>query len=292
MASIIVHGGAGDFGPEDDPAICIEGCLRAARAGKRVLEQGGTALDAVEAAVVTLEDDPTFNAGLGAALNLRGDVETDASVMCGQDGAAGAIGCVVDVKNPVRLARLVMERTPHVLLVAGGAREFAISQGVPLLPPGALVTPGAKLKWEKALAKQQPKGHGTVGAVARDSHGHVAAATSTGGTTLKMPGRVGDTPLIGCGTYADDALGACSCTGLGEAIIKSTLARHATDLCAGGEHPTELAARAVKQLARYGGDGGLILVDATGRVGFAFNSMRMARAWIGSDGVEGGGFAP
>lgn len=291
MASIIVHGGAGDFGATDDATVCIAGCLEAARIGKRVLDQGGSALDAVIAAVVCLEDDPTFNAGFGAALNLRGEVETDASVMRGQDGAAGAIGAVTDVKNPITLARLVMEKTPHVLLVAGGAREFALEQGVGLLAPGALVTAQAKRKWQLALAGREVKGHGTVGAVARDDHGHVAAATSTGGTMLKRPGRVGDTPLIGCGTYADDALGACSCTGLGEAIIKSTLARHAIDLCAGGRTPTEVATQAVKQLTRYGGDGGLILVDASGRVGFAFNSARMARAWVGADGVEGSGFS-
>ena len=292
MASIIVHGGAGDFGATDDAAPCIAGCLNAARIGRRILAAGGSALDAVEAAVVALEDDPTFNAGFGSALNLLGDVETDASVMRGQDGGAGAVGCLKDVKNPIKVARLVMEKTPHVLLVADGARAFAVEQGIELLPPGALVAPGAKVKWEQALAARKAKGHGTVGAVARDDAGHVAAATSTGGTMLKRPGRVGDTPLIGCGTYADDAQGACSCTGLGEAIIKSTLARHATDLCAGGQHPNDVAQQAVAQLTRFGGDGGLILIDFKGRVGFAFNSARMARAWIDADGVEGSGFGP
>ncbi len=247
MASIIVHGGAGEFGAEDDAAACIAGCLNAARVGQRILASGGSALDAVEAAVVCLEDDPTFNAGVGSAINLRGDVETDASVMRGQDGGAGAVGCLTDVKNPIRLARLVMEKTAHVMLVGDGARDFALEQGIVLLEPGALVTPRSKSKWEKALAKKQ-QGHGTVGAVARDDAGHVAAATSTGGTMLKRPGRVGDTPLIGCGTYADDRLGACSCTGLGEAIIKSTLARHACDLLVAGGHPNEVAAWAVKQL--------------------------------------------
>lgn len=290
MASIIVHGGAGDFGAEDDAAVCIAGCLNAARVGQRILASGGSALDAVEAAVICLEDEPTFNAGVGSAINLRGDVETDASVMRGQDGGAGAVGCLTDVKNPIRLARLVMEKTAHVMLVGEGARDFALEQGIVLLEPGALVTSRSKLKWEKALAKKQKKGHGTVGAVARDDAGHVAAATSTGGTMLKRPGRVGDTPLIGCGTYADDLLGACSCTGLGEAIIKSTLARHACDLLAAGGNANEVAAKAVKQLTRFGGDGGLILVDAKGRVGFAFNSARMARAWIDADGVEGSGF--
>jgi L-asparaginase / beta-aspartyl-peptidase len=290
MASIIVHGGAGDFGPDDDATPCLAGCLNAARIGKRILDAGGSALEAVVAAVVSLEDDPTFNAGFGAALNLRGEVEADASVMRGEDGGAGAVGCLMDVKNPIALARMVMERTPHVLLVGDGARAFAVEHGVPLLPPGALVAPTAKVKWEKALAQKKAKGHGTVGAVARDRAGHLAAATSTGGTMLKRPGRLGDTPLIGCGTYADDLLGACSCTGLGEAIIKATLARHAVDLCASGKEPGEVAALAVGQLTRFGGDGGLILVDAKDRVGFAFNSARMARAWIGGDGVEGSGF--
>ncbi len=290
MASIIVHGGAGDFGTEDDSGPCRAGCLNAAWVGHRILAAGGSALDAVEAAVVCLEDDPTFNAGFGSALNLRGEVEADASVMRGQDGGAGAVACLKDVKNPIRLARLVMEKTPHVLLVSEGARDFAVEQGIVLLPPGALVAANAKTKWERALATRKAKGHGTVGAVARDDAGHVAAATSTGGMVLKRPGRVGDSPLIGCGTYADDLLGACSCTGLGEAAIKATLARHAVDLCAGGREPNDVAAQAIKQFTRFGGDGGVILVDARGRLGFAFNSARMARAWVSADGVEGSGF--
>lgn len=290
MASILVHGGAGDFSAEDDAAVCIAGCLAAARIGHRILAAGGSALDAVEAAVMSLEDDPTFNAGTGAVLNINGDVETDASVMRGQDGGAGAVACLTDVKNPIHVARLVMEQTPHVLLAGAGARDFAREQGIALLPPGALVTAGQQRKWEQAA--KQAKGHGTVGAVARDGHGHVAAATSTGGTMNKRAGRVGDTPLIGCGTYADDLLGACSCTGLGEAIIKATLARHAVDLCHGGADPSAVATLAVRQLERFGGDGGLILVDARGRVGFAFNSARMARAWVDSGGVEGSGFGP
>ena len=290
MASIIVHGGAGDFVELDAAEPCIDGCLRAARLGHAVLLRGGSALDAVVAAVVALEDDPTFNAGLGSALNLRGEVENDASVMRGEDGGAGAVACLKDVKNPIRLARLVMEQTPHVMLVADGAREFAIEQGVPLLPPGTQVTVKQHEKWKRLLAARTPKGHGTVGAVARDDRGHVAAATSTGGTMLKRPGRVGDTPLIGCGTYALDSLGACSCTGLGEAIIKATLARQAVGQL-GPDEPTAVAARVVEELKRFGGDGGLILVDAKGRVGFAFNTLRMARAWVDSDGREGSGFA-
>lgn len=290
MASIIVHGGAGDFTELDDAAPCIDGCLKAARIGHAVLKAGGSALDAVIAAVVALEDDPTFNAGLGSALNVRGEVENDASLMRGEDGGAGAVACLKDIKNPILLARKVMEHTPHVLLVGEGARDFAVEQGMSLLPPLALVTEKSKAKWKVLLEKRTPKGHGTVGAVARDDQGHVAAATSTGGTMLKRPGRVGDTPIIGAGTYAADALGACSCTGLGEAIIKASLARQAVERLGSGD-PSDVAAKAVDDLKRFGGDGGLILVDARGRVGFAFNSQRMARAWVDASGVEGSGFA-
>lgn len=284
--SILVHGGAGAISDDDDVPAITAGCLAAARAGHAVLAAGGSALDAVLAAVVLMEDDPNFNAGYGSMLTARGDVETDASVMRGEDGGAGAVGCLTDVKNPILLARMVMERTPHVLLVGQGAREFAVEQGVPLLPPGALVTPRARARWEKKKTAL-----GTVGAVARDQKGHVAAATSTGGTALKRPGRLGDTPLIGCGTYADDTLGACSCTGLGEAIIKATLARQAVETMSGGANPDAVARKLVDvDLRRFGGDGGIIVVNAQGRLGFAFNTPRMARAWVDDAGVEGSGF--
>lgn len=279
--SILVHGGAGPIAPDDDAAQIQAGCLAAARIGAAILARGGSALDAVVEAVVALEDDPLFNAGTGGALNSNGDVETDASLMTGVDRSCGAVAALEDVKNPVRLARLVMERTPHVLLVGAGARAFAAEQGLALLPKGALVTDRARRK----LAS-----HGTVGAVARDRHGHVAAATSTGGTTGKRPGRVGDSPLIGAGTFADDALGACSCTGLGEAIIRAGLARHACDLLARGDPADVVARRAITELARFRGDGGLILVDAQGRLGVAFDTQRMARAWVEDDGREGAGF--
>src|SRR5687767_11847980 len=216
---IVVHGGAGDLNPSDDPKPCIEGCLAAARAGHAVLKAGGSALDAVIAAVVWLEDDPHFNAGTGSVLNADGEVETDASVMTG-DLKAGAVGALKGIKNPVLLARLVMERTKHVLLVADGALRFAKEQGVGLVDPASMITERARTKWSRT---------GTVGAVARDSQGRLAAATSTGGTTRKLPGRLGDTPLIGCGTFARAGAGAASCTGIGEAIIKTTLARWAVD---------------------------------------------------------------
>jgi beta-aspartyl-peptidase (threonine type) len=277
---ILVHGGAGDLHPGEDPKPSIDGCLAAARAGHAVLEAGGSALDAVLAAVVVLEDDPHFNAGTGSVLNADGEVETDASVMTG-DLKAGAVGALKGIKNPVLLARLVMERTKHVLLVADGALRFAKEQGVSLVDPASMITERARQKWSRT---------GTVGAVARDAEGCLAAATSTGGTTKKLPGRIGDTPLIGCGTYALDGAGAASCTGIGEAIIKTTLARWAVDRLASGEDPLETARKAVAQLTRAGGEGGIILVDALGRPGFAFNTARMSRAQVDENGRESGGF--
>jgi L-asparaginase / beta-aspartyl-peptidase len=173
----------------------------------------------------------------------------------------------------------------HVLLVAEGAHRFAREHGIPAIDPATLVTDKAKEKLRKKLSSP-----GTVGAVARDRAGRVAAATSTGGTTGKLPGRVGDTPLIGAGTYADDAAGACSCTGLGEAIIKVTLARMAVARLKAGQDPMEAARQAVAELSKAHGDGGLILVDRQGRMGFAFDTARMSRAWVTPDGIEGAGF--
>jgi len=233
-----------------------------------------------------------FNAGTGSALNLDGDVECDASVMTG-DGRAGAVACVRDLRNPVTLARLVMERTPHVLLVGAGAEALAEAYGVARVPPGALVTEGARRRWQAALAARRSSispGGGTVGCVARDARGHVAAATSTGGTLLKLRGRVGDSAVIGAGTYADDAAGAVSCTGVGEAFIKATAARQAVEALRGGAAPAAAARAALALVARYGGDGGLIAVAPSGAVGFAFDTDRMARAWIDPDGAEGAGF--
>jgi beta-aspartyl-peptidase (threonine type) len=276
---ILVHGGAGDHHPGEDPQPAIDGCLAAARVGHAVLARGGSALDAVIVAVLALEDDPLFNAGTGSTLNADGEVECDASVMTG-DLCAGAVGAVKGIKNPVALARLVMENTRHVLLVADGAHRFAKGQGMPFVDPQSMITDRARTRWQKA---------GTVGAVARDSQGRVAAATSTGGTTRKLPGRLGDTPLIGCGTYALDGAGAASCTGIGEAIIKTTLARWAVERL-GSAGPDEVARQAVAQLPRAGGDGGIILVDAKGRSGLAFNTQRMSHASIDTKGRETAGY--
>jgi len=276
---ILVHGGAGDMLPDDDPQPHIDGCLAAARKGHAVLSAGGTALDAVIAAVMHLEDDPLFNAGTGSALNADGEVECDASLMT-SELKAGAVGALKGIKNPIALARLVMERTKHVLLVADGALRFAKAQGITLVEPASMITDRARKRWSKT---------GTVGAVARDARGNLAAATSTGGTTKKLPGRIGDTPLIGCGTFAAKT-GAASATGIGEAIIKTTLTRWAVDRLGAGQDPMETARQAVAQLPAAGGDGGIILVDAQGRPGFAFNTRRMSRALITPQGVENGGF--
>jgi L-asparaginase / beta-aspartyl-peptidase len=289
--SLIVHGGAGSLGDENDPdgAAHVAGCRTAARAGHAVLKAGGSAVDAVVAAVTVLEDNPIFNAGTGSVLTEDGTVECDASVMSGQ-GAAGAIGAVRDVKNPVRLARLVMERTPHVLLVGAGAEAFAAKQGVRRLDAGALITDGARAKWQAArAARVGPSGHGTVGCVARDAQGHVAAATSTGGTLLKLTGRVGDSAIVGAGTYADDRAGAASCTGQGEAFMKAAAAKLAVEAMLAGAPPDAAARQALAAVRRYGGDGGIICVDATGRVGFAFNTPGMSRAAINTAGVETAG---
>jgi L-asparaginase / beta-aspartyl-peptidase len=289
--AVIVHGGAGDVGEGDiDAEPGLAGCRAAARAGFEILRRGGCALDAVVAAVVCLEDDPLFNAGTGSALTLDGQVECDASLMRG-DGGAGAVAAVRDVKNPIRLARLVMERTSHVLLTGTGAEELAAELGVERVAPGALVTPRMREKWRTALASRSaPRGGGTVGCVACDADGHVAAATSTGGIMLKRRGRVGDSALIGAGTYADDLAGAASCTGAGEAFIKAVAAKHAVDLMAGGTSPTAAAREVLTQVRRYGGGGGLICVDARGRVGCWLDTPRMTRAWIDAYGHEGSGF--
>jgi beta-aspartyl-peptidase (threonine type) len=292
--AIVVHGGAGSLGP-DDPATSgdpggsrLEGVRRAAEAGWAVLRAGGSALDAVETAVRVLEDDPTFNAGTGAALTAAGEVELDASIMEGETLRCGAVAVVKDVRNPISLARAVMERSGHVLLAGAGASSFAREVGIPPYDPARLVTPGQRARWEAARAAGSGgpgSSSGTVGAAARDVRGHLAAATSTGGTSLKRSGRVGDTPLIGCGTYADDRLAAVSCTGVGERIIQLTLARHAADLVGAGRSPAE-AARACVQLlaARVQGEGGLVLVGPDGAIGFAHNTQVMSRAWTGPDG--------
>jgi beta-aspartyl-peptidase (threonine type) len=293
IPALVVHGGAGSSVPAD-PASSgtaadgarLDGVRRACAAGWSILRAGGSALDAVEAAVRALEDDPAFNAGLGATLGAAGDVELDASIMDGASLRCGAVAAVRDVKNPISLARAVMERTGHVLLAGAGASAFAREVGLPLCDNGVLVTPAQRARWEAARRGAAASRSGTVGAAARDARGHLAAATSTGGMSMKLPGRVGDSALIGCGTYADDALAAVSCTGHGERIIQLTLARHAADLVGRGAPAMEAARQAAALLReRVQGDGGLIVVGRSGEVGFAHNTPMMSRAWVAADGT-------
>jgi beta-aspartyl-peptidase (threonine type) len=264
--SLIVHGGAGKIADKALPAM-LDGCRRAALEGWRVLETGGSAPDAVEAAVVCLEDNPLFNAGTGSTLNALGQVEMDAAIMEGKTLRVGAVAAVQRIKNPIRLARRIMEDGRHVLLAGPGAQQFAAEAGIPSSPAEALVVEEQRKKWQTK--------HGTVGCVASDRMGGIAAATSTGGIFDKLPGRVGDSPLPGCGTYADE-IGAVSCTGHGESIIRILMARTAVDLLRGGLDPMQAALEAVRLLeAKTGSQAGLILVDRNGRIGYARNTERM-----------------
>jgi L-asparaginase / beta-aspartyl-peptidase len=285
--AVLVHGGAGTR-VDVDPAPYFEGTRRAAEAGLRVLLQGGSALDAAQAAAVALEDDANFNAGTGAALTSSGEVELDASCMDGTSLRAGAVACVKTVKNPILLARRVCDDTPHVLMCGPGAEAFAREMGVAEIPNALLVTQKQLERWRELHAQALVEGAdsvrkkiGTIGAVAVDARGHVAACTSTGGTMYKRPGRVGDTPIIGAGTYADDQEAAASSTGLGEAILKVTMARAACVRVRDGKSPREAAAEAVGLLReRAHGEGGIIVAGPDGRLGWAYNTPRMSRALI------------
>lgn len=270
----MVHGGAGVERP-DEVEPRRRGVERAADAGWQVLARGGSALDAVLAAVVVLEDDPFFNAGLGSVLTACGVVETDASVMCGADLSAGAVGAVRGVANPVLLADAVRREAREVLLVGDTALELARRHGVRLCAPDDLVTEPIRERWRARVAASGD----TVGAVARDARGTLAAATSTGGLMGKRAGRIGDSAVIGAGTYADDRLGAGSATGTGEAIIRVVLVRRALEHVSRGVGVDEAARRALDEMrARTGHQGGLILIDPGGRIGVAHTTPAMPTA--------------
>jgi beta-aspartyl-peptidase (threonine type) len=310
--ALIVHGGAWDI-PDAAVSACKSGCERALTAGWRILEAGGSALDAIAAAVVILEDDPVFDAGYGSHLNLDGRVECDAIVMDGSTLRAGAVATLQHIRNPVRLARKVLENCPHMMLVAEGAERFAHEQGIKLCANEELVTDAEREAWSKCKMDKHAsafhRGHeqGTVGAVALDRNGQLFAATSTGGTCCKLPGRVGDSPLIGCGCYADLEAGGVSCTGYGEAIMKIVMAKTAADLLRHSPDVNKTAAVLFSQPAalpqtktasamvaarasvdilasRTRATGGLILLDRDGNPGWAFNTPRMAYGYVQSDG--------
>ncbi|MHB8754770.1 MAG: isoaspartyl peptidase/L-asparaginase family protein [Candidatus Acidiferrales bacterium] len=288
--SLIVHGGAWDIPPAAVPD-CRAGIRHALEAGREVLARGGAAIDAVEAAVIVLEDDVTFDAGTGAHLNRDGRVQLDAIIMDGTTLEAGAVAAVERVKNPIRLARKVLESSEHMMLVGAGAELFARENSMALCDPSELVIDRERVAWQSCLEKNHAAEfhfgheHGTVGAVARDAQGGIVAATSTGGTCCKFPGRVGDSPLIGCGCYADAEAGGVSCTGHGEAIMKIVMAKMAADLLRNGSAPDAAVNECVQLLARRThSTAGLILLDRAGRPAAAFDTPSMAYGYLQPDG--------
>jgi beta-aspartyl-peptidase (threonine type) len=298
--ALVIHGGAGVASRESVPAqdaIAIRRDLELALdAGNAVLAVGGSALDAVTAAIVVLEDSPWFNAGKGSVYNASGGHELDASVMDGHTRRAGAVAAVTTVRNPVRLARAVMENSPHVMLAAQGAEDFADTRPeIERVAPDWFGTARRLAQLHEAQAYERTDrapAHGTyfgtVGAVALDAHGHLAAGTSTGGMTNKRYGRVGDSPVIGAGTYAD-ARCAVSGTGWGEFYLRAVVAH---DICARvayrGDSLAEAADEVVNgEVVRLGGDGGAICVDAQGNIAMPFNTPGMYRGWIRADGRRG-----
>jgi beta-aspartyl-peptidase (threonine type) len=291
--TLVLHGGAGQMTRDTITPAQAEGARaglgRALDAGAAILADGGAALDAVEAAVRVLEDDPHFNAGRGAALTRAGVAELDAAIMDGRDRAAGAVAGVTTARYPVSLARAVMVHSPHVLLSGAGAETFAREQGCEPATQDWLILPERRAQLDEMLggggAFDVDMKYGTVGAVACDAAGHVAAATSTGGVTGKNWGRIGDSPLIGAGTYADDRAGAVSCTGSGEFFIRVNVAH---EICArarlAGES-LEVAAEAVlAEVAALGGTGGVIVTGQSGEALWHFTTPGMYRARLSSDG--------
>jgi beta-aspartyl-peptidase (threonine type) len=293
---LVIHGGAGvirkEMTPEKEKAVRA-GLEQALTAGYAVLKAGGASLDAVEKAIVVLEDDPNFNAGRGAVFNHDGKNELDAAIMDGATLRAGSIANVHRIKNPIELARAVMEKSEHVMLIGDGAEQFAQSIGVPLVDPQYFYTEARWKALQQALEEEKAKAaesgktshHGTVGAVALDAKGNLAAGTSTGGMTNKRFGRVGDAPIVGAGTYAD-ARCAVSATGWGEFYIRATAAR---DICARVEFRGDGLKKAADEvvldvIGKLGGDGGVIALDKNGDIAMPFNTDGMFRAWIDRDG--------
>jgi len=301
---LLVHGGAWDI-PADQLDAHEQGVFNALQEGWKLLERGASALDAVEAAVTVLEDDPAFDAGRGSFLTRDGRVQLDALLMDGATLRAGGVACVERLRNPIQAARLVLDKSPHVYFVGPGAEEFAHAHGLPLVDNSELVLDRERRRLAEAQALESsgapdrtfsgnsepepPLGHDTVGAVALDQHGRLAAATSTGGTLNKDPGRVGDSSLIGCGCYADNSSAAVSLTGWGEPIMKLVLGKWATDRVLAGGSPEQVAPDAMAYLfRRLGGHGGIILLAPDGRYGMAHNTPRMAWGVHTADGPRTG----
>ncbi len=317
---LLIHGGAWAM-PDDAVTAHERGIAEALRAGWSVLSGGGSAVDAVEAAVTVMEDDDTFDAGRGSFLTRDGRVQLDALLMNGANLRSGGVACVERLRNPIQAARLVLDRSPHVYFVGGGAESFAEEHGMRLIDNNELIVPRERerlLAFQRSQAAGQPdttfsgdlgkespasgrtgqgdggrnqavvdRGHDTVGAVALDQYGHLAAGTSTGGTLSKAPGRVGDSSLIGCGCYADNLSAAVSLTGWGEPIMKLVLGKWAVDRVAAGASAQEAASAAIDYLfTRLGGHGGIILLGPEGDIGLAHNTPRMAWGMATREGQQ------
>jgi len=299
IPALAIHGGAGTI-----PNAALDGKTRAAHhaglraaltAGFKILAAGGPALDAVTAAVMALEDDPLFNAARGAVFNEAGRLEMDAAIMDGGTRQAGAVAGICGPKNPILAARAVMEHSSAVLLAGAGAEAFARSQNLLFMPFDYFETPRRRDALALELNRRATGApdtrtdadrHGTVGAVARDAAGNLAAATSTGGMTGKLPGRIGDTPIFGAGTYADNATCAVSCTGTGEVFIRFTAASEiAARLRHAGQSLAQAAQAVIAELLPHGGDGGLIALGREGPPVMPFNSTGMYRGHVTSDGI-------
>jgi beta-aspartyl-peptidase (threonine type) len=293
--AFVVHGGVDDGKPGElsavDEAGIRAGLTWALTAGYQVLKNGGTAVDAVEAALRTFEDDTTFDAGRGSVVNSEGVAELDASIMDGQTLKAGSVAALQHIAHPISLARLVMDRTQHVMLVGEGAEQFAKSQGIKTVPNSYFITASRRQKYERWRSQQNASTvtghHGTTGAVALDAHGNLAAGTTTGGTSWKLPGRVGDSPILGAGTYANNALGcAVSSSGTGEYFIRNTVAANICHRMAYLHQSIEQAADYVinTELKAQGGDGGVIVLDGNGNSARVFNTNAFWRGYIDAAG--------
>ena len=289
---LVIHGGAGvilpgSMTPEVEAAY-VAALITSLEAGAAILRQGGSALDAVEAAVLTMEDDPLFNAGHGAVFTAAGTHELDASIMNGTERDAGAVAGVTRVRNPIRAARAVMEKSEHVMFAGTGADAFAEAQGLEMVDNTYFNTERRRQALERVLeerSRTDADRHGTVGAVAIDAKGNLAAATTTGGMTAKAAGRIGDSPLIGAATYAENGVCAVSATGHGEYFIRVGVAKTICDrVKLAGEDVVTASAVALGEVAALGGDGGVIVIGADGSYGFVFNSAGMYRGWIDAAG--------
>jgi beta-aspartyl-peptidase (threonine type) len=291
MIRLAIHGGAGDPAPGGGSDRPQKAALREiAEAGQRLLRDGASALDVVEQLVMRLEECPLFNAGVGAVLNRDGVPELDAAIMDGRNRACGAVAGVSRTRSPVQLARAVMEKSPHVMFMGAGADALGRELGLPEVTPDYFVTEERFHQLKEAhrkgvIALDHDAAFGTVGAVARDAQGHLAAATSTGGLTNKHPGRIGDTPLIGAGTFADDASAAVSATGTGECFMRAVFGYHVhARMHFSGWELARACDEGLAQVKHFGGRGGCIAIDRDGHVALPFNSHAMYRAWLGEDG--------